>query len=97
MTIAGARYSDGTLLSLVSIGRPGLGVPLLHACYRIYRNILENVMGKGEKPRAILELVKDGTGRTSEGKARNRPSDGRLFVNSVSGQTTLPPGLVRGR
>jgi len=46
---------------------------------------------------AVLELgVDDNTGRAPEGKARNRSSDSRLFVNSVSGQITRPAGLVIG-
>jgi len=52
----------------------------------------------GGKPRAYLRVgVKDGTVRVPEGKPRNRSSDGRLFENSVSGQITLSPGLVKGR
>ena len=54
--------------------------------------------GREKSPVPVFELdVKDSTERAPEGKARNRPSDGRHFVNSVSGQITLPPGLVRGR
>jgi len=102
--IAGAEFFGGTSsLSFQpaarGLGNTGATIARPRARHRMYRNIVGGVTGK-EKIASCLSsrtqwtTIRDGHPKGKRGTVL--PTVG-FFVNSVSGQIILPPGLVRGR